>query len=356
MDSNADHRPETPVTDGGSPVPVGVKIGSTRTVIAFPAPDGSGLQVVQTLTCLAEYQNPITGETKYAYGDDAAAEYPEAVKFPLRAGLPDAGRQTELTSQFFDAVVESHDVPENSAVVYVTPISDDQSGQTNLRRVIEESPIGGAGIERYPEMLCGAIPAVGDGLEAVERVFTAMNLGATHVEAAAFRRGEQVAPYRSGSVTGNEVDRKIISNVENETQSRVHIDINTAREYKEQHGNFENFEPVTDVIQQPGGGRHEFTIERSIMAPLEEYLDSIVAAFVGEFLSQLSSSHHRVYRLALDQPVVLTGGMACLPGLVEAFEQRVNEAVDDELPVIAPERPAIAATIGAHRIATRLSS
>lgn len=356
MQRDADYRPGCAIADGGSPVPVGVKIGSTRTVIAYPAPDGSGLQVIQTLTCLAEYENPITGETKYAYGDDAAAEYPESVEFPLRSGLPDAGRQTERTGQFFDAVIESHNVPEHSVVVYATPISDDQSGQTNLRHVIEESPIGEAGIERYPEMLCGVIPALGEGLEAVERVFAAMNLGATHVEAAAFRRGEQVAPYQSTAVSGNEVDREIISNVENETQSRVHIDINTAREYKENHGNFEEFEPVTDVIQQPGGGRHEFTIEQSIMTPLEAYLDEIVTVFAGKFLSQLSGSHRRLSRLALDQPVVLTGGMACIPGLVAAFERRVNDVIDDEMSVIAPDRPDIAATLGAHRIAARLST
>ncbi|MXR52709.1 hypothetical protein GRX03_13975 [Halovenus sp. WSH3] len=353
MYRGADHGSDDAVTDGGSPVPVGVKIGSTRTVIAFPAPDGSGVQVVQTLTCLAEYENPITGETKYAYGDDAAAEYPESVEFPLRSGLPDAGRQTELTSQFFDAVVASHDVPEHSAVVYVTPMSDDEAGQANLRRVIEQSPIGQVGIERYPEMLCGAIPALGEGLEAIEQVFAAMNLGATHVEAAAFRRGEQIAPYRSGRTTGNEVDRKIISNVENETQSRVHIDINTAREYKEQHADFESFEPVTDVIQQPGGGRHEFTIERSIMDPVEEYLDGVVDIFAGEFLPALSSQYHRVHRLALDQPIVLTGGMACIPGLVAEFQRRVRSVVDEDLTVTAPQRPDIAATLGAHRIATR---
>jgi actin-like ATPase involved in cell morphogenesis len=341
-------------TDGGSPVPVGVKVGSTRTVIAFPAPDG-GTQVIRTLTCLAEYENPITGETKYAYGDDAAAEYPDSVQFPLRSGLPDSGRQTERTQQFFDAVVESHDVPEDSVVVYVTPLSENDEGQENLGRVIANSPIGTAGLERYPEMLCGAMPVFGDGLEAIETVFAAANLGATHVEAAAFRRGEQVAPYRTAAVSGNEIDRKIISNVENETQSRVHIDINTAREYKERHASFEAFEPVNDVIQQPGGGRHEFTLDRSIMDPVEEYLDTVVAQFAGEFLSQLAGQDRRVQRLALDQPVVLAGGMACIPGLVEAFQRRLQNTVDAELTVTAPDRPDLAAAVGAQRIATRLT-
>jgi len=347
------HRQRRPVTDGGSPVPVGVDIGSTRTVIAVPTPDGE-VQIIRTLTCLADYENPITGETKYAYGDDAATEYPDSVEFPLRSGLPDSGRQTERTAKFFDAVVDAHDLPENSVVVYVTPLSDDDDGQRNLGRVIADSPIGAAGIERYPEMLCGALPAFGDGLEAIEAVFAAVNLGATHVEAAAFARGEQVAPYRTAAVSGNEVDREIISNVENETQSRVHIDINTAREYKEQHASFENFEPLTDVIQQPGGGRHEFTIGRSIMDPVEEYLDTVVARFADEFLSQLSGQYRRIQRLALEQPVVLTGGMACLPGTVGEFQRRLRGAVEAELTVTAPDRPDLAPAIGAQRIASQL--
>jgi hypothetical protein len=339
--------------DGGRPVPVGVKLGSTRTVIAFPAPDGSGLRIVRTLTCLAEYENPITGEKRYAYGDDAAAEYADSVEFPLRSGLP-GGERTERTQRFFDAVVDSHGVPENSVVVYATPTTDDPAGQETLRQVIRRSPIGSAGIERYPEALCGSIPALGDGLEAVETVFLAVNLGSTNLEIAAYRRGEQLSPYRTGAVTGNEVDRRIVTNIENETQSRVHADINTAREYKERHADFDDFEPVTEMIQQPGGGRLEFTLEWSVMDAVDEYLDDVVDEFAGTFLPALSNSNMRVYRLAFDQPVVLTGGMACIPGLVEEFEKRVRDRTGEEISATRPDRPDLAATIGAYRIAARL--
>jgi actin-like ATPase involved in cell morphogenesis len=322
-------------------------------VIVLPADDG-GLQVVRTLTCLASYENPITGETKYAFGDDAAAEYPEKVQFPLRSGLPAAGEQTDRARQFFDAVVDSHDIPAHSVVVYATPASGDESGQTNLRSVIEESRIGEAGIERYPEGLCGSIPAFGDGLEAIDEVFLAVNLGSASTEFAAYRRGEQLAPYRTGSVTGNEVDRDIVNNVENESGSRVHIDINTAREYKEQYADFENFEPVTETIQQPGGGRHEFTVSWSIMDPVEAYLDGVVSEFTEQFLPQLANDYRRVYRPAIQKPVVLTGGMACVPGLVDAFERRVADRLDEEVTAVAPNRADLAATVGAYRIADRL--
>lgn len=344
------------IPDGGGPIPVGVKVGSTRTVLVFPAADGSGLQVIRTLTCLATYENPITGETKFAFGDEAAAEYPEDVIFPLRSGLPDPGPQTEQTRKFFEAVVDSHDVPTDSVVVYATPNREDVSGLENLHGVIESSSIGQAGLERYPEALCGSIPAFGDGLEAIEDVFIAVNLGSTSLELAAYRRGEQISPYRTGKITGNEVDRDIINFVENETQGRVHLDIQTAREYKEQHADFTNFEPVSDAIQQPGGGRHEFTVDWSIMDAVEAYLDNLVDVFIDEFLTQLSNSERRVYRLAIDRPIVLTGGMACVPGLVGEFERRVSEKVDEDISAIAPQRPEIAATVGAYRIASRLAN
>ncbi len=346
------------VSDGGDerPVPVGVKLGSTRTVLVFPTPDGSGLQVVRTLSCLASYENPITGEQKYAFGDEAAAEYPDTVQFPLRSGLPSDERQIERTQRFFDAVVDSHEVPEHSVVVYATPTTENKPGLENLGRIIAESAIGTAGIDRYPEALCGAIPALGDGLEAIDTVFLALNLGSTKLELAAYRRGEQIGAYQTGAVSGNEIDRDIVNNVENETGGRVHLDINSAREYKEQYADFEEFEPVTDVIQQPGGGRHEFTVDWSIMDAVEAYLDRIAEVFVEEFLPQLANNHRRVYRLAFDQPVVLTGGMACIPGLTGAFERRVAGLLDEEISAIAPKRADLAATIGAYRIGERLTA
>lgn len=342
-------------TDGGSATPIGVKLGSTRTVIALPSEHGSGLRTIQTLTCLASYEDPLTGEEKYLYGEEAATEYPDKVQYMLRSGLPEDEDRAELTKQFFDSVIDSHDIPEDSVVVYAVPTINNPVGIDNLREVIEESAIGGRMIESYPESLCGAIPAVGNDLEAIEEIFVALNLGSTNLEASAYRRGEQLSPYRTGAVTGNEVDRAIAGYVEEETQGRVNIDTNTAREYKEQHADFEEFEPFTDIIQQPGGGRHEFTIEWSVMEAVDEYLDDVVDEFANTFLSQLANDHMKVYQLALDQPIVLTGGMACIPGVVDEFEARASEELGREINAVAPDRADLAATIGAQRIAAQLA-
>ncbi len=340
--------------DAEGVVPVGVKLGSTRTVIALPAEDGSGLRTIRTLTCLATYEDPLTGEERLLYGEEAATEYPDRVQFMLRSGLPADEERAELTKKFFREVLEAQDVPAESAVVYAIPTLDNPAGLENLQTVIEDSPIGAELIDSYPESLCGAIPAFGDDLEAIEQIFVAVNMGSTNLEASAYRRGEQLSPFTTGAVTGNEVDRRIANLVEEETQGRVNIDVTTAREYKEEHGNVGDFEPFTDIIQQPGGGTHEFTIERSVPDALDEYLDEVVDEFANTFLPDLANDHMKVYQMALDRPIVLTGGMACIPGVVEAFEERASEVLQREVEAIAADRPDLAATVGAQRIAARL--
>ncbi|MFB6222859.1 MAG: hypothetical protein ABEH86_04190 [Haloarcula sp.] len=335
-------------------VPVGVKLGSTRTVIALPDEHGTKNRIIKTLTCMATYEDALTGEEKVLYGEEAAREYPDRVEYMLRSGLPEDANRAEMTETFFEAIIEANDIPENSGVVYAIPTIDNQTGLENLRGVIENSSVGRELVESYPESLCGSIPAFGDGLEAIDEIFVAVNMGSTNLEASAYRRGEQLSPFTTGAVTGNEVDRMIASYVEEETQGRVNIDTQTAREYKEAHADFVDFEPFTDIIQQPGGGSHEFTIERSVMDALDEYLDDAVDELANTFLPELANDYMKVYQLALDRPIVITGGMACIPGIVEEFEERLSAELNREIEVIAADEPDVAPTVGAQRIAERL--
>ena len=339
--------------DAGAPTPVGVKLGSTRTVLDYP--NGEETDLVSTLTCLATYEDPITGEERVLYGDEAAVEYPDRVNYMLRSGLPEDQAGAQATSRFFETLVDTEDIPEHSAVVYAVPTIDNEAGVRNLTSVIEESDIGRVESRSFPESLCGAIPAYGDGLEAIEEVFISVNMGSTTLEACAYRRGEQLSPYSTGTVTGNEVDRWIVSAIEEETQGRVHVDRTTAREYKEVHGDLADFEPFTDVVQQPGGGSHEFTVERGVTEPLDRYVDDAVDAVANEFLPELAGEHMKPYQLALGKPIAVTGGMACVPGLVDEFEARLREELDREVDVVAPENPATAAAEGAGRIAEQLA-
>ena len=340
--------------DTNGVVPIGVKLGSTRTVIALPDDHGTDTRIIKTLTCMATYEDALTGEEKVLYGEEAAREYPDRVQYMLRSGLPEDADRAEMTETFFEALIEENDLPADSGVVYAIPTIDNPTGLENLQSVIEGSSIGLELVESYPESLCGSIPAFGEDLEAIDQIFVAVNMGSTNLEASAYRRGEQLSPFTTGAVTGNEVDRMIANYVEEETQGRVNIDTQTAREYKEEHADFVDFEPFTDIIQQPGGGSHEFTIERSVMDAVDEYLDDVVDELANTFLPELANDYMKVYKLALDRPVVLTGGMACIPGIVDEFEERLSEELNRDVEATAAEQPDVAPTIGAQRIAARL--
>jgi activator of 2-hydroxyglutaryl-CoA dehydratase len=107
------------------------------------------------------------------------------------------------------------------------------------------------------------------------------------------------------------------------------------------------------VIQQPGGGSHEFTIETSVTDALDEYLDEAVDEIANVFLPELASDHIRIYRRTLEEPIVLTGRMANVPGIVKEFETRLSAALDREVTARAPDDPTLSPARGAHRIASR---
>ena len=356
--SDTDTDTEDDAFDGSAensdePTPVGVKLGSTRTVIQFLR-DGA-LDTIRTLTCLATYDDPISGTERVLYGEQAAQEYPDSVEFMLRSGLPEDDERAELASKFFAELIRAQDIPEDSVVVYAIPTIDNEAGLENLTEVIEESTIGQAAIRSFPESLCGSIPAMGDELAAIDEVFVSINMGSTNLEACAYRHGEQLAPFSTGAITGSEVDRRIANAVEEETQGRVNIDHTTAREYKEEHASFVDFEPFTDVIQQPGGGSHEFTVDRGLMDPVDEYVDEAVDEIANNFLSELANTHMKPYQLALGKPIALTGGMACIPGIAEEFESRLSAELSRDVSVVTADRPDLAAAEGAHRIAERIA-
>jgi hypothetical protein len=333
------------------PVPVGVKLGSTRTVVVLA--DGDGRRIEQTLTCLATYDHPVADERRVLFGQEAADEYPDRVRFPLRAGLPEDEESVADVARFLGALVDEYDIPEESTVVFAVPTGGDEAGLGRLERLVEESHIG-TRTRSFPEALCGALPALGERFEALRRVFAVLNLGSTTLEAVAYRRGTRLLGTSTGSVTGNWVDRRIAAAVEAETGGRVRLDRTTAREYKERHADFEAYEPFSGVVQQPGGGAHEFTVRSGVMEPLEEYVDRVVDVVADRFLADLAASNLRLYRETLASPLVVTGGMACVPGLVETLETRLTDELGREVGTVAPSRPDLAAARGAHRIARRL--
>jgi activator of 2-hydroxyglutaryl-CoA dehydratase len=90
------------------------------------------------------------------------------------------------------------------------------------------------------------------------------------------------------------------------------------------------------------------------MDALDRYVDEVVNELANTFLSQLANDHVKLYKQTLDEPLVLTGGMVCIPGLLDTVEPRLGEALQRPITVTAPDAPVTAAARGAQRIATRL--
>lgn len=87
------------------------------------------------------------------------------------------------------------------------------------------------------------------------------------------------------------------------------------------------------------------------MDALDRYIDEAVDELANTFLPQLANDHVKLYKQTLDEPIVLTGGMTCIPGLLDAFETRLGEALQRPITVTAPDVPVTAAARGAQRIA-----
>lgn len=329
-------------------IPIGLKIGSTRTVLVMPNYEGS-LDIVRTLTCVAKYRDLFTGKLATKFGDEAAEEYADSVYFMFRAGLPQDDDSVKLAAQFIEFLVYKYNIPENSYVTLAHPAVENDRGRKNLKEIISGMSIGRVGRQAWSEAFCGAIPAF-DGLEAIKKTFMSVNMGSTTLEISVFRNGEPVHTVTLGTISGNIVDRKIRLGVQNETQGIVNIDLNTARKYKEEFANFIDYKPVYDSVHIHDKGQYGFKIEKSIMKPVEEYVNNVVEAIMENFFPQLAQDHYQTYKRVLSEPIILTGGMACIPGLKEKIQQLLSDELEQKVTVISSDRPDLAPAIGAYRI------
>ncbi|ADE03057.1 hypothetical protein [Haloferax volcanii] len=351
--NGTDATPESGERD--APTAVGVKFGSARTTLVFD--DGDAATTVQVPSCLVDGEDALPGDERVSDDEGAVRRSGDRAEFMLRSGVPATARDAELFERFVRELCERHDLPAESAVVYAMPTVDDRVGLANFGTAVGECGLGGTLTRGLPESLCASIPALGDGIEAVDEVFVALDLGPTNLEACAYRHGTRLLPFVSAEVSGDRVDRRIAEAVEAETEGRATIDPDTAREYKETHADFGGFEPFTDAVERGDGdggdGVHEFTVERGVMEPLDDYLDDAVTE-LSDFFSRLASSHMKTYQLARARPLVVTGGMACIPGLVAELESRLAAELDRPVDVVVPDDPTTAAAAGAHRLAVRL--
>ena len=66
------------------------------------------------------------------------------------------------------------------------------------------------------------------------------------------------------------------------------------------------------------------------MKPVEEYVNNVVEAIMENFFPQLAQDHYQTYKRVLSEPIILTGGMACIPGLKERIQQLLSRRAGAE--------------------------
>ena len=317
------------------PVALGVKLGSAWTVVSHPDGEDPDGETIEEVTSVPRTRTGQPG---------------------LTSGLPANEASAANAREFLDGLAAANDVPDDGVVVYAIPTTEDETGLANLREIVEESALGGRTVRSYPESLCSALPAFGDDLEAIEQTFVAVNMGATHLTTSIYRQGEQLAPFTTDAATGDDVDRRIADGIRIETNEMVDLDVETAREYKERLADYERdvFEPET--FEGADDEEYEVALGRSVMNAVDRYLAAAVDELANTFFPRVANDHMRLYNEALDSPIVLTGGMAAVPGIETEFAERLSESFGRDVRVTKPADPKRAAAVGAERLAERLAS
>ncbi len=321
-------------------VPIGMKVGSQRTVIA------KGDEVIVVETCIKEKENPITGEKDYVIGNEAAELYGDEAVYMLRGGLPGNEEEAELLKIFLTNVAKQYEIPENTYVTYGIPSTEAEEGVNLFKKVISQVPIGWAGKEVWNDSFLAAL-ALPEGLGMLDRTFVVVNLGSSTTDVVAVRKGEIVFSMVTGEVSGDLVDRWIKNEIMNLTRGAVNVDISTAREYKEKYANLKEWKSVKETVQLFEKGQFSFRLDEAVNKPVERYLDALVDFITLEFLPSLAEFNFKAYKVILESEFILTGGMAEIPGLKEKFETKLSEALGFGVKVRSPENPLTASARGA---------
>ncbi|MBE8539971.1 rod shape-determining protein [Geoglobus acetivorans] len=326
-------------------IPVGIKVGSQKTVIAM----GDEIHVEET--CIREKENPVTGTKDYIIGNDASELYGDDVTYMLRGGLPATEEEAELLRIFLGEVAKKYGIPENSYVTYAIPSTELEEGIGLFKKVVSQVPIGWSGKEVWNDSFLASL-ALPEGLGILDRTYAVINLGSTTTEFVAVRKGEIVFSMVTGEVSGDVVDRWIKNEIMNLTRGAVNVDLSTAREYKEKYANLLEWKNIKETVQLFEKGQFTFRLDEAVNRPVERYLDGLIDFVTLEVLPSLAEFNFKIYRLVTGSEFVLTGGMARIPGLKEKFETKLSDALGSAIKIRVPDDPLTASAKGALTIST----
>ncbi|MFA4870835.1 MAG: hypothetical protein WC623_21740 [Pedobacter sp.] len=274
--------------------------------------NGDGIETKTTRTCV-RYPKDLSGKELSPVVGEPASLFADA-QFPLNLGLVETDEGIRHTKD----ILASFDIPQGMNIILAAPAVEIAKGEKRLAQAVKEVCLP-TKIRMFSECLASAVAVLNDPKLILDSAFFSINLGSSTTEFGCFNSGTKEHLSAHSETSGNRVDHAIRSRIERsvgDSMFSLH-DIQIMKESSSLKS------PKTFKV--PGFSRHgkiEKDVCEEIIIPLQEYANG-VASFVADEI--YSNVQPRVRKLALDEPIIISGGMANIEGLPELIIEKLSE-------------------------------
>jgi len=323
---------------------IGLKPGSQNTCMAW-RDDERKIQFKPTKTCVwypksilqkRIYSEPVVGEEATLHAD---ADY------PLNLGLV----EKETGFQQIKDILKKLNIPQCSDMVIASPAMEINKGKMLLSKAVDEISNPNR-MWMLSEALCSAVYVLDDPNKIKEGTYIVANLGSSTLEFGCFHEAETVHLSAHSETSGDNVDKKIMTRIQN-TIGDAMITQKEARDQKEKSS---LTTPKQFIVRgQNRDGIVETEVCDEIIEPLRDYANSASEIIKKE----LKIIHPEIRKAALENPLIVSGGMSNIEGLPELIIEKLNEKMNWKFDLLYSEKhnshiaPAIGALLLAEAIA-----
>ena len=301
---------------------IGVKVGSTYSCAAML--NGAAPKTTVIKSCIAYEKNPMDDVvTNTIIGTEVDGSI-----FPLDKGVIESDDMIEPTSE----IVRKLGLPVWSHVVVAVPalelINEKNKGKIRLKKALIDA-LQPTKMVMFPEVYCGAVKSLGyikiggrNQLKAWHSSFLAVNLGSTTTEVLVVIRGNKQYINAFTDVCGNRVDEELADALKN-AFGKVIITTPEVKEIKEKFNLTDPGDYTFKVLTK--NGMTEISSSLEITNVLNQYAYK-VAALIKRILT--TSLDSEIVAQILDMPIITTGGMGNITGLVDALELQLRKQLN----------------------------
>ena len=292
-------------------IKIGLKPGSQNTCIAMRTPEGTistkciktAIYYPRTLLQEQSAEPPLIGEEALLHA---------GALMPLNLGLV----ETEDGVQQIKDILTSLALPQDADMVLASPAMEINEGKNRLIHAVDEvcSP---KSMFEFSEGVCSAAYILGNAEKLKDTTMLVANLGSSTFEFACIHEANTIHLTAHSDISGNNVDEKIRHRIQNSIGDAM-ITIKDVREIKETTS---LKEPKTFKIKgQTRNGIVEQEINNEVLLPLTDYVERVCETIKHE----IRTIKPELRKRALENPLIIAGGMANIDGLPESIEDTLS--------------------------------